>query len=132
MYAVYASAELFQAFLDVATDFGIPAVVTVHPSAIVRIRDRDERQTAFDAFVEQYAAYAERAYDELTLLFDATADQKIAVYVYADTAVVSGRVRRSRERAGQMVEDDWRFTKVYVMAQGQWRVVAWHASPAAP
>jgi DNA polymerase len=31
--------------------FGIPAVVTVHPSAIVRIRERDERQTAFDAFV---------------------------------------------------------------------------------
>jgi uracil-DNA glycosylase len=31
--------------------FGIPAVVTVHPSAIVRIRERDERQMAFDAFV---------------------------------------------------------------------------------
>jgi uracil-DNA glycosylase len=31
--------------------FGIPAVVTVHPSAIVRIRERDERRTAFDAFV---------------------------------------------------------------------------------
>jgi uracil-DNA glycosylase len=31
--------------------FGIPAVVTVHPSAIVRIRERDDRQTAFEAFV---------------------------------------------------------------------------------
>jgi uracil-DNA glycosylase family protein len=31
--------------------FGVPAVVTVHPSAIVRIRERDERRTAFDAFV---------------------------------------------------------------------------------
>jgi uracil-DNA glycosylase len=31
--------------------FGIPAFVTVHPSAIVRIRERDERQEAFDAFV---------------------------------------------------------------------------------
>jgi uracil-DNA glycosylase family protein len=31
--------------------FGIPAVVTVHPSAIVRIRERDDRKTAFDAFV---------------------------------------------------------------------------------
>ena len=31
--------------------FGIPAVVTVHPSAIVRIREPDERRTAFDAFV---------------------------------------------------------------------------------
>jgi uracil-DNA glycosylase len=31
--------------------FGIPAVVTVHPSAIVRIRERDERGTALDAFV---------------------------------------------------------------------------------
>ena len=30
--------------------FGIPMVVTVHPSAIVRLRDRDERQAALEAF----------------------------------------------------------------------------------
>jgi hypothetical protein len=56
----------------------------------------------------------------------------LGVRVYADTAVVSGRVRRSRERAGQMVEDDWRFTKVYVRTGESWRVVAYHASEAGP
>ena len=39
---------------------------------------------------------------------------ELGVRVYADTAVVTGRLRRSRERSGQMLEDDWRFTKVYV------------------
>jgi uracil-DNA glycosylase family protein len=33
------------------SQYGIPAIVTVHPSAIVRIREPDERQAAFDAFV---------------------------------------------------------------------------------
>jgi hypothetical protein len=45
---------------------------------------------------------------------------------------VSGRVRRSRERAGQVVDDDWRFTKVYVHTEGTWRVVAYHASETGP
>jgi len=31
--------------------YGVPAVVTVHPSAIVRIREPDEREAAFEAFV---------------------------------------------------------------------------------
>jgi ketosteroid isomerase-like protein len=57
---------------------------------------------------------------------------ELGVRVYGDTAVVSGRVLRSRERGGQMVEDDWRFTKVYVHKAGAWRVVAYHASEAAP
>jgi ketosteroid isomerase-like protein len=57
---------------------------------------------------------------------------ELGVRVYADTAVVTGRVRRSRERAGQMVEDDWRFIKVYVRTAGAWRVVAYHASETGP
>jgi uracil-DNA glycosylase family protein len=31
--------------------FGVPAVVTVHPAAIVRLREREERHAAFEAFV---------------------------------------------------------------------------------
>ena len=57
---------------------------------------------------------------------------ELGVRDYGDTAVVTGRVRRSRERAGQMVEDDWRFTKVYVRTAGAWRVVAYHASETGP
>jgi ketosteroid isomerase-like protein len=57
---------------------------------------------------------------------------ELNVHVYGDTAVVSGRLRRSRERAGQTVEDDWRFTKVYVRTAGAWRVVVFHASETGP
>lgn len=44
----------------------------------------NDRITA-EAFVQTYGAYAETAYDEIGLLFKATADQKIAVYVYTDS-----------------------------------------------
>ena len=57
---------------------------------------------------------------------------ELGVRVYGDTAVVTGRVRRARERGGQIVEDDWRFTKVYVLAASAWRVVAYHASETGP
>ena len=33
---------------------------------------------------------------------------------YGDAAVVTGRLRRSREVNGREIQDDWRFTKVYV------------------
>jgi len=57
---------------------------------------------------------------------------ELSAHVYGDTAVVTGRVRRSRERAGQIVEDDWRFTKVYVRKAGAWRIVAYQASETGP
>jgi DNA polymerase len=34
------------------SQLGVPAVVTVHPSAIVRIQDRDERRHELEAFVD--------------------------------------------------------------------------------
>ena len=52
--------------------------------------------------------------------------------IYGDAAVVTGRLRRTRSMTDRTVEDDWRFTKVYVRRGDQWKVVAFHASPAAP
>ncbi len=51
---------------------------------------------------------------------------------YGDAAVVTGRLRRSRELNGREMQDDWRFTKVYVRRSDKWQVVAWHASESAP
>jgi ketosteroid isomerase-like protein len=51
---------------------------------------------------------------------------------FTDSALVTGRLHRERTMNGKNVTDEWRFTKVYVMSQGQWRVIHWHASPAAP
>jgi ketosteroid isomerase-like protein len=50
------------------------------------------------------------------------------VQVFDAAAVVKGRMKRSRSRGGQEVNDDWQFTKVYVKHAGDWKVVAFHAS----
>ncbi|MFZ0336207.1 MAG: nuclear transport factor 2 family protein [Candidatus Acidiferrales bacterium] len=51
--------------------------------------------------------------------------------VYGDAAVVTGQLNRTRVMNGKTVEDNWRFTKVYVRRGGTWKVVAFHASEAA-
>jgi ketosteroid isomerase-like protein len=48
--------------------------------------------------------------------------------VYDASAIVTGRLRRTRVVAGAAVDDDWRFTKVYVRRAGRWQVVSFHAS----
>ena len=58
----------------------------------------------------------------------ATSD--IRIRTYGDTAVVTGRVQRTRQMNGKELSDDWRFTKVYVRQAQQWRVVSFHASEA--
>ena len=55
-----------------------------------------------------------------------TSDTRIRLY--GDAAVVTGRLERTRSVNGRSVEDDWRFTKVYVRHAGTWQVVAFHAS----
>jgi len=56
----------------------------------------------------------------------ATSDTRI--HLHGDTAVVTGRLQRTRTIDGRSVDDDWRFTKVYVRRGGTWLVVAFHAS----
>ena len=58
-----------------------------------------------------------------------TSDLKVRVY--GDAAVVSGRLQRTRTMGDKTVNDDWRFTKLYVRRDGGWQVVAFHASEAA-
>ena len=45
-----------------------------------------------------------------------------------DTAIVTGRLKRTRVINGATVDDDWRFTKVYVHRTGRWQVISFHAS----
>jgi Domain of unknown function (DUF4440) len=63
--------------------------------------------------------------------FDRYDTSDVRVRVYGDAAVVTGRVERARNLSGRVVDDDWRFTKVYVRRDGQWQVVAFHASESA-
>ena len=46
------------------------------------------------------------------------------------TAVVTGRLRRSRDFGGRAKDEDWLFTKTYARVDGDWKVVAYHASVA--
>ena len=57
---------------------------------------------------------------------------ELRIRVYADAAVVTGRLRRERNFNGRLVADDWRFTKVYVRRGGRWQVVAYQGSVTAP
>ena len=60
--------------------------------------------------------------------FDRYETSDLRVRVYGDSAIVTGRLRRARRRDDRVVEDDWRFTKVYVRRGALWKVVAFHAS----
>ena len=55
----------------------------------------------------------------------------LGIHVYDNAAVVTGRLQRTRSVQGREVNDEWRFTKVYIRRGGKWLVVAWHASTAA-
>ncbi|MBI3651095.1 MAG: DUF3224 domain-containing protein [Acidobacteria bacterium] len=55
----------------------------------------------------------------------------LRIKIYQDTAIVTGRVERSRTINSKAVDDDWRFTKVYMRRAGNWQVIAWHASSSA-
>ena len=44
------------------------------------------------------------------------------------TAVVTGRLKRSRDFGGRVKDEDWLFTKTYAQTDGEWLVVAYHAS----
>ena len=56
----------------------------------------------------------------------ATSD--IAVRRYSGCVVVTGQLQRSRNMGDRVMNDHWRFTKVYVRGPNAWQVVSFHAS----
>ena len=60
--------------------------------------------------------------------FDRYETSETKVRVYDTMAIVTGRLRRTRVIASKTVDDNWRFTKVYVRRAGGWQVVSFHAS----
>jgi uncharacterized protein DUF4440 len=53
---------------------------------------------------------------------------ELAVYVDGETAIVTGHLLRTRRINNRDLQDDWRFSKVYVRRAGVWRVILWQAS----
>lgn len=64
--------------------------------------------------------------------FDRYESSDIQSRVYGDTAIVTGRITRTRTIGGKTMDDNWRFTKVYLRRAGNWQVVSSHASNVAP
>jgi hypothetical protein len=63
--------------------------------------------------------------------FDRYETSDTSIRVHDRSAIVTGRLRRTRTNSGRTFEDDWRFTKAYSRAsEGRWQVVAFHASNA--
>ncbi|HZE88374.1 MAG TPA: nuclear transport factor 2 family protein [Verrucomicrobiae bacterium] len=51
---------------------------------------------------------------------------------YGDAAVVTGRLQRTRTMGDRTMNDDLRFTKVWVRRAGQWQAVSFQATAIAP
>ncbi len=64
--------------------------------------------------------------------FDRYETSEMKFRVYDASAIVTGRLRRTRVVASATVDDDWMFTKVYHRRAGRWQVVSFHASNTAP
>ena len=60
--------------------------------------------------------------------FDRYETSETKFRVYGETAIVTGRLKRTRVIAGGTANDDWRFTKVYIRRGDHWQVVSFHAS----
>lgn len=58
----------------------------------------------------------------------AIGNREIQVREYADTAVITGISEQSGISAGQAWSGRFRFTRVWVRMQGEWRMVASHSS----
>jgi enterochelin esterase family protein len=63
-----------------------------------------------------------------TMKFERYETSDLKVRLYGSSAIVSGRLKRTRTVDGRTVDDDWQFTKIYVRPQGKWQVAAFHAS----
>jgi ketosteroid isomerase-like protein len=55
----------------------------------------------------------------------------VNIRIFGQTAIVTGRLQRKRTINGNEVDDDWRFTKIYIRGANGWRVASFHASEAA-
>lgn len=62
--------------------------------------------------------------------FEIYATSNVQAQIYGDTALVTGRMKRSRTLNGQSIDDNWQFTKVYRKSDDHWRVVHFQASEA--
>jgi ketosteroid isomerase-like protein len=62
--------------------------------------------------------------------FDQYATSDLTIRGHDNCVVVTGRLKRTRTMGSRLLDDNWRFTKVYTRGPQAWQVVAFHASDA--
>jgi ketosteroid isomerase-like protein len=60
--------------------------------------------------------------------FDKYDTSETTFRILDDTAIVTGRLKRTRGINGATTDDDWRFTEVYIRRADRWQVISFHAS----
>jgi ketosteroid isomerase-like protein len=66
----------------------------------------------------------------MKVTFSEYSTSDVTINGFGQTAVVTGRLHRSRDFGGRVATEDWLFTKVYAEFDSGWRVTAYHASVA--
>jgi len=67
-------------------------------------------------------------FTSLALTYPSITTAEVRVRVYGNTAVETGRSRMVGEDRGKAVPRENRFTRVWVMTDGRWQLVANHYS----
>ena len=62
--------------------------------------------------------------------FERYATSDLTVRRFEGCVIVTGSLKRSRRMGEHVLDDNWRFTKVYVQKQQGWRVATFHGSEA--
>jgi uncharacterized protein (TIGR02246 family) len=106
----------------------IHAQVSADASALARIYADDFIGIGPTGVVRNKAqVIADFTSHELT--YDSIKTDEVRVRVYGDTAVETGRSTMIGRDKGKAVPRDNRFTRVWVLKEGRWQLVANHYSP---
>ena len=103
------------------------AMVARDRQALERLLADDLTYTHSTGQVESKAQFLESIASG-TLVYRSIAPEEVAVRVYGETAVVTGRAVIRVDTRGQALVLPVRFTSVYVRKAGLWRLAAWQST----
>lgn len=123
----YAQASNAEADVRATDAQRFAAMVARDRPALERLLADDLSYTHSTGQVESKAQFLESIASG-TLLYRAIEPEEVAVRVYGETAVVTGRAALRVENRGQAMALPVRFTSVYVRKDGRWKLAAWQST----
>jgi ketosteroid isomerase-like protein len=120
-------AQLPEADVRAADAQRFAAMVARDRAALERLLADDLTYTHSTGQVESKAQFLESLASG-ALIYRSIEPEEVAVRVYGETAVVTGRAVMRVENRGQALVLPVRFTSVYVRREGLWRLAAWQST----